>query len=250
MLLTPIEYDKNLFNTLNRDIPEYVIQEKKINQNVSLSFVPGSSIIDILNSVFGPLNWDFYTVDEYVRESTPFFVKKSAYFNPDPKDLVTTDKGQGAFVNQGPVAWVKGRLVVRSVDENGNVHTTVKEAYGSKAVIGKQSEQEHIFKAAQTDALKKAASLLGIGLQLYRSEDGEKFFDSINKNIIWTEERKKDSALWHELEEIMTKNDLNINNINNFVIETTDFVDIHTLPENILQDFINILKYNFNTTEK
>ena len=92
-----------------------------------------------------------------------------------------------------PVAHVRGTLTVYLATENGIVEVR-KDGYGSKAIIGKQSEQDSIFKAAGTDALKKAASLFGIGLQLYRNEEEQYYVGTINYEDPWTDEAKEEHA--------------------------------------------------------
>lgn len=86
------------------------------------------------------------------------------------------------------MAHVRGNLTVPIVQEDGTVVMITKSGFGSKTVLGGQADQEHIFKAAATDALKKAASLFGIGAQLYRDEDEQAFFEAINYEDPWTDD--------------------------------------------------------------
>lgn len=236
---TPIEVSKKL----SRHIPEYVIQEREAGRGTVLSYVSGVTVTDILNNTFGPLGWTFETVSEWVQESIPFFDTYAKV--PDAEKVSHPSNGKkGAWVNQAPVAWVKGRLIVYVEKEDGSLISVVKEAYGSKSIIGKQSEQEHIFKSAQTDALKKAASLLGIGAQLYRStEEEQKYFEVLNRPIIWTEEVRSSSVLWDALMQKMHEKNLTLDDLNSYVEYYSEglYVDIYAFPEQYMQKFIDYI---------
>lgn len=58
----------------------------------------------------------------------------------------------------------------------------VREAIGSAMVVGGQNEQQSHYKAASSDALKKAIATLGIGLQLYRNDEQQRFFEEALHN--------------------------------------------------------------------
>lgn len=208
-------------------LPDYVIQEREAGKGQTLSYISGATVIDILNSTFGHLGWDFQILRQWKEESIPFFNKWA-------KDKTATHNGnQGAWEDQAPVAWVHGRLIVTLKTETGEYHTVTKEAFGSKSIIGKQSEQEHIFKSAQTDALKKAASLLGIGAELYRGEEEQQYYNVISKPLVWTKELQESSESWKRLMEIANECGWDVNAINYYVAEYTDssYADVYTLPE-------------------
>lgn len=244
MTLKKIDVSTDITAKLAKELPEYVIQEKNMGKGSSLSYVSGATVTDILNSVFGPLNWDSYVVEQFIQESIPFFQKVTKWYNP-PQELITiNDKGEkGVWLQQAPVAWVKVRLILRTVDEHGNVNQTIKESFGSKSVIGKQSEQEHIFKSAQTDALKKAASYLGIGLQLYRNEETQFYFEAINKPVVWTEDLRNESPLWSNLLKVIDDKGIDFADVNQLVEEATEsqYIDIFTLPESYMEGFIEYI---------
>ena len=220
---------------ISAELPDYVIQERQAGGNQTLSYISGATVIDILNSTFGHLGWDFVILKQWKEESIPFFQKKTKWFNP-PADLLTkNDKGEeGAWSEQAPVAWVHGRLIVRLLDDNNQPYTVVKEAFGSKSIIGKQSEQEHIFKSAQTDALKKAASLLGIGLELYRDEEQQAYFDEINYEDPWTEEmQQKYSKQLTEISALSEKYNIDDEAMYEYCYAATNNTSYYVLPENI-----------------
>lgn len=227
MELNNIVVPEVILSKISAPLPEYVIQERDAGKGQTLSYISGATVIDILNTTFGHLGWDFQILKQWKEESIPFFNKWA-------KDKSTTHNGNtGSWEDQAPVAWVHGRLTVRLKAENGNYYEVVKEAFGSKSIIGKQSEQEHIFKSAQTDALKKAASLLGIGAELYRGEEEQQYYNIISKPIVWTKDMCKESEKWQKLMSLAKGYGWDNSAINYYVNEITEgeYVDIYTLPE-------------------
>lgn len=141
--------------------PQWIKQRQQ--GGATLSYIGGHTVIRLLNKAFG-LQWSFEIVGEEVKESQP----KPAYdgWGKQRKPKLNPD-GSQVMEPQPPVAKVLGRLTVPGLG--------VKEQYGSKVLIGGATEQESAFKSASTDALKKCASLFGIGLELYGDDEG---FDS------------------------------------------------------------------------
>ncbi len=162
-------FPKAAKDLISSPIPGQLIKKKP--GKAAADYISGSTVIDYLNQAFGYM-WSYETLDQWVQ---PGVDKFNAKYDKEP-------------VPQGPVAHVRGRLTIHLTDEKGNPFTIIKEQYGSKAVIGGQMDQEHIFKSAGTDALKKCASLVGIGLELYRDDNEQAFFDDISYESPWTDE--------------------------------------------------------------
>lgn len=126
-----------------------------------LSYIGGHTVIRLLNKAFG-YKWSFEIVEDQIVPSLPKAVvewnqqarRKLPVKNPD---------GSTKMEDQPPVVKVLGRLTVPGYG--------VKEQYGSKVLIGGATEQEAAFKSASTDALKKCATMFGIGLELYEDDD-------------------------------------------------------------------------------
>lgn len=169
-----IAFPKKAKDVIVRPIPDQLIKQRPGGGGKSLSYLSGNTVVDLLNEAFGYL-WSWEQTEQWVQKSEPKFNPK---YDKEP-------------VPQGPVAHVKGRLTVHIPQEDGSILNITKTGYGSKAIMGTQMDQESIFKAAGTDALKKAASLFGIGLELYRDEDEQMFFDEINYEDPWTDEMLK-----------------------------------------------------------
>lgn len=101
--------------------------------STTLIHITGEQAVSRLNEVLGAENWDFKIVD---KGSTPVEY------------------------------WVIGELTVRW--PNGAV--SVKHHVGNQDLARGQSMSSDVLKAAATDALKKCASLIGVGLYLFDAE--------------------------------------------------------------------------------
>ena len=114
------------------------IKQRKGRVNKTLDYIEGHRVIMLLNEAFD-YKWSFEVLE---------------------KQTVAPQKGY-------PYIEILGQLTIPGVG--------VKQAYGSKSVVGDPSQ---CAKAAATDALKKAASLVGIGLELW--SDDELYEDNNN----------------------------------------------------------------------
>lgn len=184
MEMQSIKIDKSIRQKLAQPIPPELIKQREGGGKKMLSYLSGSTVTDMLNSTFG-YAWNWEVKREWVEQSIAFFNRYSK-----SKEKTSYNGIEGAWEDQGPVAHVLGTLTVFLQTDNGIVELK-KDGYGSKSILGKQNDQESIFKAAGTDALKKAASLFGIGLELYRDEEQQAYFNSINFEDPWTEELKQ-----------------------------------------------------------
>lgn len=175
---------KKAKDLITATIPDYLIQQRDGGGGKKLSYISGSTVTDILNSAFD-YDWDWIVQEQWMEKTEKKF---NQYAKVPEAEKVMVNGKMGAWEEQPPVAHVKCLLTVRYKDVDGTMHSITKTGYGSKVVIGGASEQESVFKAAGTDALKKAASLLGIGLQLYRNEEEAYFFNELNYENPWTDE--------------------------------------------------------------
>lgn len=161
--------EKNIFEMERHVDEEHVkkVVKEKLDKSwiktrkqggTTLSYIGGHTVIHLLNKAFG-FGWSFEIVREDVVESVP---KPATEWVNRRKEYKRDSNGQIIMEAQPPVVKVLGRL---SVPGYG-----VKEQYGSKVLIGGATEQESAFKSASTDAMKKCASLFGIGLELWGEE--------------------------------------------------------------------------------
>lgn len=129
-------------------IPKDQIKTRDGGFGKKLSYVSGSTVIGLLNKAFG-YNWSFEIRDIKTIKSE---AKKEK---------------NGNITEQPSYIQVWGRL---TVPINGNF--IIKEQFGTKIILGGASEQEGAAKSAATDALKKCATMVGIGLELYEDDAG------------------------------------------------------------------------------
>jgi recombination DNA repair RAD52 pathway protein len=136
-------------SVLERKLDPRLIKQRDAGKGVKLDYIGGHTVIRLLNEAFG-YKWSFEIVQDEIVPSQPKLNKWAK-------------AGEEKYEDQPPVVKVLGRLTVPGLG--------VKEQYGSKVLIGGASEQEAAFKSASTDAMKKCATLFGIGLELYEDDD-------------------------------------------------------------------------------
>lgn len=122
------------------------IKQRDTGFGKKLDYIEGARVIEILNRAFN-YKWSFEIIAAEIVQAEPW-INKRAGNKEEP---------------QGKYAQVLGKLTVPGLG--------VKMAFGSKAIIGKVSEQESVFKAAMTDALKKCATMFGVGKELYLEDE-------------------------------------------------------------------------------
>ena len=154
--------EKSVVEVLVKPFNKSEIKERQGSFGKTLSYIEGHAVIRRLNNAFEH-NWSFEITDRLITEG----------------HLVVT-----------------GRLKVQV-----GADTIVKDAFGgkkltkTKAYPDKPSEFLDVasdFKAASTDALKKAATLLGVGLDLYGADESDD--DSEDSHSKDTKERAKESV--------------------------------------------------------
>ena len=208
MELRKIQLPKDIKESITANIPESLIKEREGGGKKMLSYISGSTVTDMLNHAFGYL-WDWKIEKEWIEEGKPYFNK---WKKPEP-----------GWEEQGSICHVRGTLTVYMSDLDGHTFAINKSGYGSKSILGKQNDQESIFKAAGTDALKKAASLLGIGLELYRDEEEQMHFDSLNYEDPWTDELKEKYSVELEyVRNVMTEYELSAEEMDPYIEEFSD----------------------------
>lgn len=197
-----IQFPVKAKEVVSRPIPGQLIKQREGGGKKILSYISGSTVIDLLNEAFGYL-WSWDVNEQWVQQSQPKFNPK---YDKEP-------------VPQGPVAHVRGTLTVYLATEAGTIELR-KTGLGSKSVLGGQNDQESVFKAAGTDALKKAASLFGIGAQLYRDEDEQAFFEAISYEDPWTDEMKEKYKPEREyIKSVMETNDATVEDMAEIIVE-------------------------------
>lgn len=229
-MLKKISIDGNIREVLEEEIPKQLIQTRRV-ANTDLSYVSGNFVIDILNRAFG-YAWS-WSIDHY-------WVQPS-----EAKKYKDRNTGQETVTPQPPVAHVIGTLTVFMKDSNGDIMKISKSGTGSKSIIGGSSEQESIFKSASTDALKKAASLLGVAAQLYRDNREQEYFDNTISEIPWEPEETellKEQISW--LEDCKKANNFDDDYLDQVVASWSSgkYKTLRSLPSYKFNRFVNYLK--------
>lgn len=206
MALKHFNIDGKIKRDLSKPLDKKLIKTRK-SAGTQLSYISGNTCIDILNKTFG-FAWSFEIIDSQIIEADDQIIRQSEWngqkswpkgVRPAPDKTQTDGKGLQYIVmdKQGSIAWVHGKLTVPFTDEYGNIVYISKSAYGSQLITGPgQTQSMTGLKAAGTDALKKAATLFGVALELYRDENEEAYFLENNADIfnIWTDEVKEEYA--------------------------------------------------------
>ena len=213
MSLKPIKLDNKTRKELSRKLDPKLIKTRTQyggGGKNSLSYISANTCIDLLNKAFGH-NWSMRIVDRWMEQGVQHpFVEK------DGKKPVA----------QGPTAWCIVELSVDFVDDNGNVRTVTKSAFGSQSITGNQSVQStNGYKGAQSDALKKAATLFGIALELYRDTSEENYFQSSNEELfaVWTNDLKEQyKAEFEYLNEICDLNGYSLDDLAYWIVQASD----------------------------
>lgn len=231
-MLKTIKIDKETRRLLSEKLDPKLIKKRKQFKGPDLSYISANTCIDLLNRAFGH-NWSMRIVDRWMEEGIP------APF---------TEKDGKKPVPQPPTAWCIVELSVLFHDDGtGKDYMVTKSAFGSQAINGNQSVQStNGYKGAQSDALKKAATLFGIALELYRDGTEESFFEESNSELfeVWTDElREQYSTEFEYINTICTLNNYSLSDLAYWVVETTEGVasDINRMPPEYMPALVEML---------
>ena len=131
------------------------MEKTLVKSGMSLVYLPVSEVINRLNKVLGPESWSFTVIsierDQYDNDEI------IAHIN------LSIDFGDGKIVNKHGIG---GQSVKRAKS------------------TGKPVDLGNDFKGAVSDALKKAAQQLGVGLYLARSADAMDIEDAMDADLV------------------------------------------------------------------
>lgn len=165
MIIT-YDLDKRIKEKINAPIDPSLIRQRDAGRGQRLSYVTGYTVVKMLNDAFNHC-WD-WTVDHYSI------------------DIVPTLEG---VKPDGFVCTVLGTLTVHLFDPANEKEIVIKkQAFGSSILKGGKQDLQNIYKAASTDALKKAASFIGVAAQLSLNSEELAYFDAIEQPQLWSDE--------------------------------------------------------------
>lgn len=176
------EFREKAKRVLNRETPKQYIKQREGGGGVTLDYVEGSYVIRALNEAFNNM-WDWEIIDFKIIESVPKKITKEY----DKKLRKWVELDEPRYEEQPPVAHVVGKLTAPGFGS--------RVGFGSKTIIGGASEQESCFKAAATDALKKAATLFGIALDLYEDIPYVADKNEVENDIVKTTRKDKNEFI-------------------------------------------------------
>ena len=134
IVVREIQLSERQNNVIFAQTPPMFIKERKARGGKIAKYIEGGYVISQLNSAFSPFGWDFEVIKEEVVK-----------------------RGEKEEV------WVKGKLTIK---DHKNGYEISKTQFGQHAAHVEVPLGDSL-KAASTDAMKKCASLLGIGLDVY-----------------------------------------------------------------------------------
>ena len=123
---------------LQQRTPEMYIKERPIRGGKKAKYIEVGYVISQLNTIFGPPNWEFEILEQALET-------------------------RGIGTNSKQEVWVRGKLTVM---DHKNDYRVSKTQYGQHDVFPEVPIGD-AFKAAGSDALKKCATMFGIGLDIY-----------------------------------------------------------------------------------
>lgn len=140
------EFDMNKAKeVITRKLPKEKIKQRQGSFGMTLDYIEGATVIELLNEAFDYM-WSFEIIDQEKVQAEKKY-----------------NKYKKKYEDQPPYMKVHGRLTIPQLN-------IVKEQFGTKIYLGGSTEQEGAAKSAATDALKKCATLLGVGLELYKDD--------------------------------------------------------------------------------
>jgi hypothetical protein len=195
--MKPFELSNKTKLELSAPIDPSLLKTREMGKE-SLTYVSQNTVVDLLNQAFNYM-WSFVIDEQWLEQGVPVVKKENPKWpftekNTDMSQVQIDAEGKRYIVlEQGPVAWTRGRIRVPFKDEStGETIWIEKSACGAQAIIGNQAVQStNAFKGSMSDCLKKCASLFGIALELYRDEDEEAHFQTLRDNYhpdVWTAE--------------------------------------------------------------
>lgn len=123
--------------TLQQKTPSLFIKERVIRGGKKAKYIEVGYVVSQLNQIFGAPNWEFEVLEQ-----------------GETSRKVGSSEGE---------VWVKGKL---SVIDHKNGYRVSKTQYGQHSIYTGNPIGD-AFKAATSDALKKCATMFGIGLDVY-----------------------------------------------------------------------------------
>lgn len=154
----------NFLSNRQKKIIGEPIDESLIYSFEGNSYVGHQVITELLNKTFD-YAWSWKIIDKGIEEAREYAKKnKNNYNNNDNNSETSKPKTY--------YAWVLGELTYPVYDDKADRYVWIsKQSFGGKQIVGNAKVQSQNFKSASSDALKKAASLIGFAKNVYMSPE-------------------------------------------------------------------------------
>ena len=251
--MQPLNLDNKTKLELSAPIDPSLLKTRNMGKE-ELTYVSQNTVVDLLNKAFNYM-WSFVIDEQWMEQGVPVIKKENPKWpftdkNTDMSQVQIDAEGKKYVVlEQGPVAWTRGRLRVPFTQEDGTIVWIEKSACGAQAIIGNQAVQStNAFKGSMSDCLKKCASLFGIALELYRDETEEQHFQTIRDTYmpdIWTDEVKAQySKQLKALEKMLEDFGWDYDDIGYYVSIVTDgaYTNFKKMPAEYLENLLQSIR--------
>ena len=252
--MQPFDLNNKTKLDLSASIDPSLLKTREMGKE-SLTYVSQNTVVDLLNKAFNYM-WSFVIDEQWMEQGVPVIKKENPKWpftdkNTDPSQIQIDAEGKRYVVlEQGPVAWTRGRLRVPFKDEStGETIWIEKSACGAQAIIGNQAVQStNAFKGSMSDCLKKCASLFGIALELYRDESEEAHFQTIRDSYmpdVWTDEVKEQySKQYNVLTQILEDYSWSFDDLEYYVALVTEnrYSNFMKMPAEFIDDLLKAIQ--------
>lgn len=217
-MIQSLQISEGLQRLLSQPTDPTLIRTRS-QSGTTLSYITGYAVVRKLNVAFGYC-WNWHV------------------------DSAWLENIEGA--KPGQVCHVLGTLTAMVKDDDGNIITLSKQAYGSKVAILKMGAQDNqnLYKVASTDALKKAASMFGIGADLYLTEEEQEFLN-MEEQSPWDDATiAKYQTEWAYIQKFQEEYEVSDEELNGLVAEFTggNIKSILLIKPDMLKDFVEYVQ--------
>ena len=140
-------WQKHAEEVLNTPIPAELIQQRE-QSGQTLNYINSATAVAILNRAFGVGGWEFVKIASGVRETMEDKYKKKGH----------------TMVYEGELRVFIPDAITGAIRRDNYASFP---GFGTKTMFGGANEDQMADKSAQSDCLKKCASIVGVGSQLY-----------------------------------------------------------------------------------
>ena len=139
IILKPLNLDNKTKLELSAPIDPSLLKTRTMGKE-ELTYVSQNTVVDLLNKAFNYM-WSFVIDEQWMEAGVPVIKKENPKwpFNEKNTDMsqvqIDAEGKRYVVLEQGPVAWTRGRLRVPFTQEDGTIVWIEKSACGAQAII-------------------------------------------------------------------------------------------------------------------